>query len=536
MRKKGLSLASIMLAILMVASVLAGCSGKGEPETTSQKEQSSNPSDKSAPKALTEIKVEIFDRGNVPPEEGTIENNRWTKWINEEMNVQGIKVTFYPIPRKEEVTKLNVLLASGDAPDMVYTYDENAFHNYAESGGLHDLTELVDTYGPNIKKFWEDNPGVKDVGMHKGKLFAITGGGPIPLGNMLYMRKDWLDAVGLGIPKTADEFYNALKAFKEKDPGNVGKDNVVPLTIATGGVGASLNVEALQSAFGIVPNDLVDGHIVPVEVQPGYKDYVVFMNKLYKEGLIAKEFALDTDGKKSKEQTFNGQVGAWSGNLNWINSISGGGNALNHEMVGKFPDVEWVHVDHFADSSGNQHKVVTTDPGFKIMIPKSSKHAIEVIKYLDWMAAKGGETLFFGLENEHYILKDGAKVPKDAEYNAKTLGYLSWDISVIRPFKYDGNYLKAVDPNPKFGEISKQAYNQYANGGTPRLSYDRTIEAQLKYGATLDKLKLQGPVKAITSDNPEKVFDEFKAEFLESGGQPYIDETTQVFKEMRNMK
>ena len=43
------------------------------------------------------------------------------------------------------------------------------------------------------------------------------------------INKAWLDACGLEEPKTLDEFLNVLRTFKEKDPGNVGTENVIPL-------------------------------------------------------------------------------------------------------------------------------------------------------------------------------------------------------------------------------------------------------------------------------------------------------------------
>ncbi len=41
----------------------------------------------------TTLTVEVFDRGNMPAEYGTVDNNRWTRWIQENFgDPNGIKV------------------------------------------------------------------------------------------------------------------------------------------------------------------------------------------------------------------------------------------------------------------------------------------------------------------------------------------------------------------------------------------------------------------------------------------------------------
>lgn len=526
---------ALMLGCILIITSFAGC-GKTETATSSSTTQASTTTVAQESKAqeLVEISVEIFDKGIVPATEGTVDNNRWTKWVNEQVAKIGLKIKFYPVPRNEEITKVNLLLASGDAPDMLYTYNDAALKDWASQGGLHELDEAVKNYGPNIQsKIWDAKPGVKDGGMVQGKLYAVCGGTTIYTGNTLFMRKDWLNSVNLNIPTNTDEFYNALKTFKEKIPGIKGVKDIVPLTAPIGGTGASLNIGALLSAFGVEDDFMmVDGQLLPMELQPGYKDYLIYMNKLYKEGLIDSEFALDTDGKRSREQTYGGKTGAWSGNYNWINVTSGAGERLNHDSVANDPNVEWYPVKSFADKNGNYHRVITPPYGYRLIVPKTSDKVNEVVKYIDWLAAEGAETLFFGVEGEHYTKVNGINVPKDAEYNKNTLGYLNYEIAAARPFTFDGNYFKTMDSNKKFGEISEYAAKLNREDARTKIIFDRAIESGTKYGAQLNKLIQSSVVKVLTSKDPGKDYDNFKAEYLKNGGQEYIDEITKIYNEM----
>ncbi|MBE0344335.1 extracellular solute-binding protein, partial [Paenibacillus sp. 28ISP30-2] len=138
-----------------------------------------------------------------------------------------IDLSYVPVQRSEEVTKLNVLMASGgDVPDIVFTYDSGTFERYAEQGGLTDLTPLLNEYGPNLKKFLGED--TLSYGQVEGKQFAIPGKRTILGKYSSFIRQDWLDTLKMPVPKTTDELYNTLKAFKEKDPGKTG-GKVVPL-------------------------------------------------------------------------------------------------------------------------------------------------------------------------------------------------------------------------------------------------------------------------------------------------------------------
>ena len=48
-------------------------------------------------------------------------------------------------------------MASNSAPDIVFTYDWNTLYNYYEGGGIADITDLVQEYGPNLTAFLGDN-------------------------------------------------------------------------------------------------------------------------------------------------------------------------------------------------------------------------------------------------------------------------------------------------------------------------------------------------------------------------------------------
>ncbi len=135
-RRKGIRAA--LLAALLAGSMLLGGCGQKEDSGASPagtEDKSSTPESSSQPDAgeQTEgkedgeensgyqttygdkqfdnvtIKVEVFDRSNAP-DGSTVTDNRWTQYINQEMNKVGINVEFVAVPRSEEFTKLQTMM------------------------------------------------------------------------------------------------------------------------------------------------------------------------------------------------------------------------------------------------------------------------------------------------------------------------------------------------------------------------------------------------------------------------------------------
>ena len=128
-----------------------------------------------------------------------------------------------------------------------------------------------------------------------------------------YVRQDWLDALGLPTPQTAEELHTALKAFKEKDQ-RVGT-GLIPMGMSI----ASAQYEPLIWSF-IQPLTEEQRYTLTQQLGsndyptllPGFKDALKYMNTLYNEGLMSADFGLDKDKKKLWEDVSNGKVGFYS--------------------------------------------------------------------------------------------------------------------------------------------------------------------------------------------------------------------------------
>lgn len=142
MQQKKKTIALALTSVLAAGAVLAGRSqeaGKGQTAGSS----GDSPGTKKG-----KISVMVYDRGRVPAEEGNYEKNRWTEWINKNAPAE---VTFVPIPRNKPEDKLNVLLASGSAPDFIQDYNPLNKNAWYASKRLMPLDDLIEKHSVEYK-------------------------------------------------------------------------------------------------------------------------------------------------------------------------------------------------------------------------------------------------------------------------------------------------------------------------------------------------------------------------------------------------
>ncbi|OKP81923.1 MULTISPECIES: extracellular solute-binding protein [Paenibacillus] len=519
----------ITLTAVMGVSLLAGCS-------SDSKENAANggkATEGSSAKRVT-LKVEVFDRGNSPAPQ-TITNNFLSKLVQKNFgDPNNIDVQYVPIQRSEEVTKLNVLMASdSDVPDIVFTYDSSVFYRYAGQGGLTDVGKLLDEYGPNLKKFIGDE--TLAFGQLDGKQFSIPGKRAITGRYSSYIRQDWLDKLSLPVPKTTDELYTTLKAFKEKDPGKLGSKNI-PMGMAL----APAQFETLIYSFiKPISGDLTYSQRYELPLHEGFKDAMQFMNKLYNEGLISKDFGLDKDKTQLAKDIQNGNTGYWSEDVDAQFYKDGTMDNLYKNVPGSKVTPVDVYTNAKVDNKYIKSRYASN--GMYIMIPKSSKRAVEAIKYLDWMSTGNNLIdIYNGVEGENYDMVDGIPVVKEnvSQEFADRL-FNGGDMAIISNGKNLGdqatNEKAWVMGFPKNNqEMLKQSIAIANTDTVGPIVFGKPIEGEAQYGTTLTD-KLDVIIVKTTMAKPdqfEAVYEQEMKDFMSLGGTKLKEELEQAVKEL----
>lgn len=358
------------------------------------------------------ITVSNYDRGNIPAAEGTVEENRWTKWINENSPVAA---KFVPVLRSESTQKLNVMFASGSAPDIVNDYDTGFRDSLYQQKQLLPLDDYLQ-YAPEYEKLLEAYPQLRNVGTKSdGKLYEIGKINEPHLQSVAFIRVDWLKKLNLEMPTTTEELYTVLKAFVEQDPdGNGQKDTYgTNISYTSGGM--------VDSMFGS-NGWLLEGDQI-VRSWDNTLEALKFKKRLFEEGLIDRDYLADKNGSKAKQDYLNGKVGVFLPPQinNWFESTVTDIKTIRRVM----PDAEIAPLQQPRSPMGLFTHHVTNPLQMTTVLNAGTKDPKAAMEYLNFMMQP--ETALIlrkGLEGEHWNKGEGdAPVVIDPDKNVKEVDW-----------------------------------------------------------------------------------------------------------------
>ena len=485
------------------------------------------------------IIVEVYDRGNDGGSDPT--NNMYTEYIKKGMlEDHNVEVEFVAVPRWTEVEQINNLLAAGDAPDVCYTYDYPTIQTYANMGGVLDLGQYVDTYKDLLPNLW-DWLGETNIYWDKdpanGTIWALEG--KLAVSNRIntFVRKDWLDKLGLKEPTTKQEFEDMLIAFRDNADTLLGADadKMVPYSMSYDvGWRAATLIESFIDPDISDKEYYVNGFDDRKLTQNGTKEAVKLLNKWYNDGLIWSDFALYGSGDTTEDDMMKaGYVGAFT--HNWDYPFRNGEDSIQanlQRMVGE--EAQYVAVDCFEDSKGTHTKFVPGPIDRKLFFPSTNEEPLASLMYLDWIsdpahieylqigdegvthnkidggviqtvAATGDAIQNSGMNIDYTMTCNGLKL-QDADLTVKSraYSYANIDPALVEAADKICNTNMKVGKNVNVGAITAE------EGQGPALSEKRDIVYDTAVTASVADF--------------DSVWDAGMEDYLSSGGQAIMDE------------
>ena len=346
----------------------------------------------------------------------------------------GIEISIQQ-PTGNPTEKLSLMLASGDYPDVVVmSRGDASLDKYISSGAFIPLDELIEKYGADLKQMYGDT--LTKTRYTDGKNYYLAnwyGLDSDPVFGML-MRQSLLEELALekadgSEPLTTDEFEALLKQFKQKYSTIDGKESV-PMTMNGENMGANLGT--FKGMWGLKTYYDNNGRLQYDVKDPKYREMLLYMNRLYREGLIEKEFAI------SKTQTWiqkltTGAVfstpGAYWDPGNGNAALKKDGGEKNQLFAYKVvaPGVDPAQTTFGPRSSLGWDAIAIT---------KNNKHPEETMKLFNYLASDEGQhLLLWGKEGEQYTMVDGKRQPDPAflqsfkdnwDETVKTSGVRKW--------------------------------------------------------------------------------------------------------------
>lgn len=301
--------------------------------------------------------------------------------------------------------KLNVYMSQVKRPDMLHVYNPVWLDRYMKAGELIALDDLLQEHGQALlskipKEAWQQVT-------YEGHIYAVPSLHEIKGVELMYARKDWLDRLGLDPPRTLDEYAEVIRAFKEDDPDGNGLQDTTGL-ILTENLGRSA---PFFGAFGTQLDSWMvsEGQLEYGSLVPEAKEALAFFRRLYQTGLLDPEFPLNRH-RNLESKVVNGYVGLFS--AAWYDT-----RGMIAESKRRNPQAEWIVLDYPTGPNG-ANGVYSEEliRGYNV-IPTGSKHAVEVIQLLNYIAGDGAETLKLGFKDQVWQMIDGKMVTNFDEHD-----------------------------------------------------------------------------------------------------------------------
>lgn len=416
---------SLMLVSAMVAGMLAGCgsdsgSSKGGSSTETGSAAEASSSGETADDADDKSPI-TFEYFNADGKNGNWDNPV-AKAITEATGVT-LDVS-YPVASQGDAKEdVALMIANDEYPDMIYA--KGSATDLYQAGALIDMTDLIEKYGPNIKKMYgaemeklkwsQDDPGIYQLSYAGVNQKTLTTGGSCQIQWAALKENDYK------YPKTLDEYEKMIKSYLAAHPKTEDGLDMIGITMSasdwhwmiTLGNPAGLLADASPDNGQWIIDDEYNVHYKHVTDEE--KEYFKWLCRMYNEGILDPNFATQTDDDYIAKVA-SGRVVAitdaeWHYSQCEATLVADG--KVDQTYVGLPVTLREDQVEKALLYQG-------TTVGWGIGITKSCEDPVRAIKFLDYLCSDEGQILYhWGIEGENYFLDDNGQPYRTDEEVAK---------------------------------------------------------------------------------------------------------------------
>lgn len=428
-----------------------------------------------------------------------------------------LDISFIPASGYDE--KVTATMGSGEYPMVMLVGSKTAsIIQNARGGTFWDITEKFKDSEkfPNLS---QSNEVVLNNISIDGKIYGLYRARTLGRSGMC-IREDWVENVGLQMPTTIDEFYEVLKAFKEKDPDGNGQDDTFGMIMTT----APTTLDALVVWFG-APNgwgEAEDGTLQPDFMFDEYMETLKFLKKCYDEELINQDFAT-YDGAKWDEQFLSSKAGV-------IIDVADRSRRIAENMASSTPEAKVGVLGYVKKDADSEPKTLPTSgwKGFYVF-PTAALPQESDLDFVLTMMDKANDQealnlMNFGIKGKHY------------EIDAEGYATLSEDVSIGKEYADLNQFATGIietqlkkkystDVAAKADEVMKDNEKYVvSNPAEPLVS-----DTYSRKGPQLDEIMSAADTKFILGQIDEAAYKAEIERWKQQGGNDYMKEINEAY-------
>lgn len=400
-------IAAVLSTVILTTALLTGCGGSDNKVEESLSSSSTNTNANSNEEVLEFqfFRNYAWDVGKYPFDE----TNKIGKWV---MDNKKIKVNFTWPGGGNPNEKLNIMVATDSLPEVIMIARDKTFSDLISKdetkSNIIPLDEFYNKYEGYRTNVAQD---VVDFTKINDKIYGMLNwpkkGDWLGYGTGLVLNEEYYKQLGSPKLDTLDDLYNYLKTVKEKDSA------IIPLQPGANEVTFGL----LWAAFGEkrVPADTfgltqrpINGELKHIVNDPKFPEFIKYLRKLFKEGLISEEYAIDQDEqvkdklKRRKVAVFASTDGVQAADTTrGILEAAGKTNPYEAYELPAAPGVEKSTIVTGTSSKLGWNVICLTNNANKTNGKEVPGKAEKIYKYLDWVFSPEGQTVMLcGPEGE----------------------------------------------------------------------------------------------------------------------------------------
>jgi len=482
---------------------------------------------------------------SVLPEGDTRDQNPWSRYLDEQM---GIHYDFMWEFEGHQTAKLDLAIASGELPDYFVCAPKTLMTQLQEGGLVEDITDIWNATASPLLKQRKEYPthGFWPPCFIDGRLYGIAylNGPDYGQEPTLWIRKDWLDKVGLEPPKTFDDVEAIATAFVKEGLCPIGLWTSEYLLTQLG------SLSWVFGAYGVVPigyawetwwmKDGKGGVIAGPVVAPA--EPLAIIRDWYAKGLLAKDWFTMQMWQNP------GGIAYWTGGQTGMVACAWWFGSMMAATKQNDPEADIIDVTVPYGPNGKRGREASLRPGemsfFKKGIDPTKIEA--VINHMNWIVDRyehpsanydygytswhssqgtheGYEWKWEGdkiVAGDYQIVRGGAEAPNWWYPGMKVVGDRNMDEIAAKPAEQWNAFERFVMKDP-WRAAQTEAYKHVYE------SRDITIRNEVWLPATSDvedagkemeKLCQQYYTDVIIGKQSLDDLDKFKQEWLDRGG------------------
>ena len=323
-------------------------------------------------------KISGGNHSNLPAGD-TYEDNGYTRYLKKMLNIQN-KDVFELEDGNQYEEAVEIAIKDNNLPDIMVVKGQETVQKLAEAGMIEDLTEVYEECTTwRIKDMYASyTDALLNSGKYGGKLYGfpdtVIDHGP----TLLWMRKDWMDKLGMEEPADMDEAMNYILEFVNQDAAGNGETIGLACTPElVAGSSETYSADGIFSMFHASPRKWVqdaEGEIVYGSVTQECKAALEYLNTLYTKGVLDKKFLLRTS-ENIEDLIKNGKCGAFFGKW-W---------APNNPLMESYDydkNAEWTPYFFTKEDENVLQEYETFEDRLYVVVRKGYEHPEIVAKYI----------------------------------------------------------------------------------------------------------------------------------------------------------